>query len=232
MRLLTSLESHSQSEIVTRPGAPLPSLLMRAVDSAHPGARHDEKDERIMAAALRVLAERGTQLATMDDVAAASGVSRATLFRRYGSKDGLFEHLMRQEFGRILDDVALRFTTAADPYERTLGAFAGMLQLRNHPLFFGADRVHHGELLAALGRGEPSMMQMGHQFLVMHLTKGQERGLLPPGDPQVQADLLIHMTIGYLVAPPSILDLDDPAVVASIARQATAVVDPHASNRS
>lgn len=217
---------------MTRPGAPLPSLLLRAVDAAGPETSHDEKDERVMAAALHVLAERGTALATMDDVAAQSGVSRATLFRRYGSKDGLFEQIMRREFGRILTDVAQRFAAAADPYERTLGAFSAMLQLRKHPLFFGADRVHHGELLATLGRGDPSMMQLGHAFIVDHLTKAQARGLLPPGDPAVQADVLIHMTIGYIVAPPSVLDLDDPAVVAAIARRATVVVDPNTGHRS
>ncbi|MEY9212332.1 helix-turn-helix transcriptional regulator [Thermobifida halotolerans] len=43
----------------------------------------------VVAAALRLFDERGFEATTMDDIAVAAGVSRSTLFRRFGSKDDL-----------------------------------------------------------------------------------------------------------------------------------------------
>jgi len=43
----------------------------------------------VVAAALRLFDEKGFEATTMDDVALAAGVSRSTLFRRFGSKDDL-----------------------------------------------------------------------------------------------------------------------------------------------
>jgi hypothetical protein len=51
--------------------------------------------------------------------------------------------------------------------------------------------------------------------------------LLPAGDPRIQADALIRATLGYVVVPGSLLDLDDPAVVDAAARQALVPILTH-----
>jgi AcrR family transcriptional regulator len=49
-----------------------------------PRARHDEAD--ILDATIRVIAERGVAGATVDTVAARAGVSKATIYRHWGSR--------------------------------------------------------------------------------------------------------------------------------------------------
>lgn len=44
---------------------------------------------RILDAARRLIAERGVEAVSMDDVAAAAGVGKGTLYRRFGDKAGL-----------------------------------------------------------------------------------------------------------------------------------------------
>src|SRR4051812_6991170 len=44
---------------------------------------------RVLAAAETLFAERGVDAVTMDDVAAAAGVGKGTLYRRFGDKGGL-----------------------------------------------------------------------------------------------------------------------------------------------
>ncbi|MCV7369871.1 TetR family transcriptional regulator [Mycolicibacterium duvalii] len=44
---------------------------------------------RILEAARRLVAERGAEAVTTDDIAAAAGVGKGTLFRRFGSRAGL-----------------------------------------------------------------------------------------------------------------------------------------------
>jgi AcrR family transcriptional regulator len=60
--------------------------------------------KRILAAARAVLAERGVDGASMDAVAAAAGVGKGTLFRRFGDRAGLFDAL--------LDDATAEFQNA------------------------------------------------------------------------------------------------------------------------
>ncbi len=60
--------------------------------------------KRILAAARSVLAERGVDGTSMDAVAAAAGVGKGTLFRRFGDRAGLFDAL--------LDDATAEFQNA------------------------------------------------------------------------------------------------------------------------
>ncbi|MGO8904336.1 MAG: TetR/AcrR family transcriptional regulator [Solirubrobacteraceae bacterium] len=51
--------------------------------------REERADRAILAAALELMAERGVGALRMDDVADRAGVGKATIYRRYASKDDL-----------------------------------------------------------------------------------------------------------------------------------------------
>ncbi|MBF6434828.1 TetR/AcrR family transcriptional regulator [Nocardia cyriacigeorgica] len=210
---------------MTRPGAPLPSLLSRAMTQvlgAVPGG--DDTDAKVLDAALRVLARRGTREATMDDIAAESGVGRTTLFRRYASKDQLFERALARDMGRFLDDLAERFTVVTDPTEQVVIGFIAGLGLGDHILFRDADQVRRAELLQALGHGDPSPISLGYKAVRANIAKAQADGKIPVRDPDAQADALVHLMIGYLAAPSFAVDLTDPAAVERLARAAVAPI--------
>jgi AcrR family transcriptional regulator len=50
--------------------------------------------DRLLAAAARLVAERGAEHVTMREVAEAAGVGKGTLFRRFGDRDGLLLALL------------------------------------------------------------------------------------------------------------------------------------------
>ena len=77
---------------MSRPSAPLEELIPGALRSGVLVREPDEVDVRIAEAALSALSELGTEAASMQDVAVRAGVGRATLFRRFGSKDALFQY--------------------------------------------------------------------------------------------------------------------------------------------
>lgn len=52
---------------------------------------------RLLQAARDLVAERGADAVTMDDVAAAAGVGKGTLFRRFGSRAGLMMVLLDED---------------------------------------------------------------------------------------------------------------------------------------
>lgn len=83
-------QSGSSRGLVPDPGAgcrtELPVLEVGAVRERADAARNRI---RVLAAAERLFAERGVPAVTMDDVAAAAGVGKGTLYRRFGDKGGL-----------------------------------------------------------------------------------------------------------------------------------------------
>ena len=66
---------------------------------AHPQERGDAARNRalVLEAARSLVAERGAEAVTMDDIAAAAGVGKGTLFRRFGSRAGLMMVLLDED---------------------------------------------------------------------------------------------------------------------------------------
>lgn len=69
------------------------------VTDAAPTERGDAARNRtlLLDAARRLVAERGADAVTMDDVATAAGVGKGTLFRRFGSRSGLMLVLLDED---------------------------------------------------------------------------------------------------------------------------------------
>ncbi|WP_067897600.1 TetR/AcrR family transcriptional regulator [Nocardia vaccinii] len=207
---------------MTRPGASLSSLFGRAVERAATAETNDDADAHIFDAALTVLAERGTRLATMDDVATASGVSRATLFRRFGGKDALFETALAHELRRFLDSIANTFLVVTDPTERIAEAFVACVQLRARALRRRSSPDYGWELLAILEQGDPALLEIGRRFIAAHIVAGQAEGVLPQGNSDMQAEAIIRLTLGYLLAGNPRFDIDQPDVAREVARRTIA----------
>ncbi|BBX48833.1 TetR/AcrR family transcriptional regulator [Mycobacterium cookii] len=123
---------------------------VRDLPVSAPHERGDAARNRalLLDAARRLVAERGADAITMDDVAAAAGVGKGTVFRRFGSRAGLMMVLLDED-ERIMQQA---FMFGPPP----LGPDAPPL---DRLLAFGRDRlrfVHtHHELLSAAGR-EPA----------------------------------------------------------------------------
>lgn len=109
-----------------------------SVQARPPGRpRSAEADEAILRAALELLAESGYRALTMERVRERSGVGKATLYRRYGSKEelvkGAIVHLnsdipMPEDTGSVVGDFAATAQTIIAGAART-GALTLMPRL-------------------------------------------------------------------------------------------------------
>ncbi len=113
----------------------------------------------LLDAARRLVTERGADAVTMDDIAAAAGVGKGTIFRRFGSRAGLMMVLLDE------DERASQQAFMFGP--PPLGPDAPPL---DRLLAFGRDRLRfahtHHELLSAANRDPHS--RYGAAATVLH----------------------------------------------------------------
>ncbi|MBS1808117.1 MAG: TetR/AcrR family transcriptional regulator [Acidobacteria bacterium] len=69
--------------------------------------RSEQAHEQVLEAALRLFSERGIDTTSMDAIAAASGVSKATIYKHWADKDALCLEAMAHAHG--LDEEPLQF---------------------------------------------------------------------------------------------------------------------------
>src|SRR5690349_3274443 len=62
-----------------------------------PRGRPDVDATRVLTAAAGLLLERGYDRTTLDDVARAAGVSKSTLYQRWGAREALFVAVLRHQ---------------------------------------------------------------------------------------------------------------------------------------
>jgi AcrR family transcriptional regulator len=155
--------------------------------------------KEIVEAALEVVAERGFQAATMDAIAAAAGVGKNTIYRRWASKEELIadalheltaelDELEGDDIYALLLEVIRDFARVfADPLVgRILPGLLGELQRNPAFAVVYADRV----------------VRPRREAIVGLLERALERGELRHGaDPDQVADLLIGPTFLRLLLP-------------------------------
>ena len=112
------------------PPSPLPLASAPLMDRERADARRNR--ERILCAAARLVDERGIDAVSMDDVAAAAGVGKGTLYRRFGDRWNLLRALI-EEPERAFQDELIRgeppLGPGAPPIERLHAFGAGQLAL-------------------------------------------------------------------------------------------------------
>jgi len=69
----------------------------------------------MVAAAERLFAERGYHGVSMDQIAAASGITKPMLYDYFGSKEGLFLACVERARGRLFEEIAGAVRGAGDP---------------------------------------------------------------------------------------------------------------------
>ncbi|MDQ3403588.1 MAG: TetR/AcrR family transcriptional regulator [Actinomycetota bacterium] len=117
---------------------------MTAAGIPHERADAARNRRRILAAARGLFTQRGVDRVTMDQVAAAAGVGKGTLFRRFGDKSGLAVALLNEgesDLRARVSQGAAPLGPGADPVDRLLAFFDAYLTFLAEHL----DLVHLAE---------------------------------------------------------------------------------------
>lgn len=157
----------------------------------------DERRERILWAAKRVLLEKGLDEASMDDVAACAGTTKPTVYAHYKSKDELFKAVVEFIKGLFLGKLRSPDVYAAEPVEAVTlfcGRFVELVCWRDA---VGYQRV----ALAAAGRS-PALTRAVYETLFAEACRSlaaylRARKLMR--SPEQHAELLLSAATGGTV---------------------------------
>lgn len=173
----------------------------------------DETDVRILRAAAQAVVADGPSTFEVDDVAAAAGVGRSTVYRRYGDRNGLLAAAMAHEGRRLLDVLAEAAAPLDDLVEEIVAAFCagvrfalaiGLADLaRSDPVVLHLLTVDSGAAVAAAA---------DH----LALLAVRRDPTVEPAEARRSAEVLVRLALSFALSPDTELgedgDLDEDAV--------------------
>jgi TetR/AcrR family transcriptional repressor of uid operon len=198
------------------------SLLERAYTEAV--ERVDDPDEtrtRLLDAAYEQFCRMGIRRSTMEDVARRAGVSRITVYRRFATKDALVEHVVRREFRRYFDQFLVEIEQADTAADRVvLGFLSSLRAIRGNPLIGGLIAAEPDVLVPSMINDGGQTLATVRQFVAGQLRREQHAGNVSADlDADLVAEMMVRVSASFLAIPSHIVNLDDDAQLAAIARQ-------------
>ena len=188
MREVTGLESGSSTEPgAGRPTAPSPGPTeLPVLDTGVVRERADaaRNRARVLAAAERLFSLHGVAGVTMDDVAAAAGVGKGTLYRRFGDKGGLAVALL-DDRERALQQQILTGAPPLGPGAPPASRLASFIESYLRLVAAQLDLVLMSETSAPGAR----LRTGAHAFWRAHCRYLLHAAAAP--DPELRADLLL-----------------------------------------
>ena len=195
----------------------LGALISRTLAGDLPVSEHDT-DQRIMDAVIEELRETPMRKVALEDVAARAGVTRMTVYRRFGDRPKVIEAALARDVSRFFDGLVAADDPTAPARERIAGAFATALTLTfAHPAAAHLLETDPGALVETVLADDGAILAMGSAFIAGSLA--------PPGEPPTEhqrrtGELLARLFLALLMMPPTTVDLTDPEQARALAREA------------
>ena len=185
--------------------------------------RKEARPGEIVDAALAVFAEKGFAAAKLDDIARRGGISKATLYLYFETKEEIFRAVARAAVALLIEALDSSPEASGGPFgelaPRLLSRAAAMMESGQVPAI---ARMVIGE-----SRNFPDLARIWHDDVVASvigivtgiIARAQERGEVAPGDPRFHAfslmgPLVMAMLFGEVfggtgASPPDLQALAD-----------------------
>ena len=170
-------------------------------------ASNDTKErpvrERLLDSAEGCLEQFGPQKTSMEDVARAAGMSRATVYRYFENRDALLLGVASRQSSALASEAISylsRFNTISDWLVE--GLLFTLRELPNRPVFASLVTSLDSRASGNLLLGSTGLVQIGVDVLQPMFANAKAQGLLRDDiDPEMLIEWLLRMLWTYLNAP-------------------------------
>lgn len=181
-----------------------PAETGRAAQLTHPEPMRPESGKRrdILDGARRVFFDKGFDGASMDEVARSAGVSKATIYVYFSSKEDLFEALVHNDRAQAAEHLF-----EVDPQMDDIAALLRRIGISFMTMMVEPDHVRLVRMVIGIAEKFPLIGRsffesgpcLGGQRLADLLRQQADRGRLTLPDAEAAAHLFLNMCHGKLV---------------------------------
>lgn len=162
--------------------------------------RDPERSRRIMDAARNHFYAHGLERTSVDAIAAEAGVSKMTIYSNFGSKEGLFEAVVRDRTDRVMGGaIGVDALDPMQPRKALLAVGTQFLELTREDESLGKFRSVYGAANAQPEACQAFYRQGAERLisdLAAYLKRANEAGTLKVPHPRQAADLFLAMFLG------------------------------------
>ncbi|MFP5297556.1 MAG: TetR/AcrR family transcriptional regulator [Actinomycetota bacterium] len=192
--------------------------MLRQAGSAR--AQEDDVSTRLLSAALAQFEDFGLRRTTIEDIARRAGVSRVTVYRRFGNKETLARAVVLRELQRFLFELDQAVGTIDDPVERLAEGFAFSLRyVRNHTLVDRLLRTEPDALLPYLTLDAGPVLGVARQFIAERMSEEIDKGRIPPIEVELAGEMLARLVLSFLLTPQTSASIETAEEARDFARR-------------
>ena len=204
---------------MTASTASLGPVIGRALSGGVAVSEH-ETDQRIIDAVIAELLVTPLRKLALEDVSHRAGVTRMTVYRRFGDREHLIEATFAREVARFLDGVSAVEDPDADPTERVATVFAtGLWLAHSHPVVAHWLATSPGDLLETILADDAFIVAAGSAFIATGIGEMSPLRASTEAERQRSGELLARLFAALVLMPPPSVDLTDADQARNLARE-------------
>jgi AcrR family transcriptional regulator len=176
---------------------------------ADPFAEPDETTDALLGATARLLATYGLRRWSMEEVAEQAGLGRATLYRRFASRDELVHAALGREVREFFGAIAAAVTELGTVEDQLVEGFLTGWRLMQESVMgelFTNDRAAAVSLLTS-----STVLALARAALVerYQIVTGAALSDREAADAELVAEALVRLGLSFVLIPDSVIDRDD-----------------------
>lgn len=193
-------------------------LIARAAD-ALAGADGDASARRALDAARAAFDEAGVQATTMEDVAQRAGLGRATVYRKFATKDALVEAVMLDDLRSYLQRLEQVMDAAGPLADQVVEGYVETLKWVREESLLRVVVERDGDwgmryFTVAAG----PVLATARGYLAERLRQAQRAGMADDLDADAVAELLVRLCHSLMLTPEGVIPHGDDAGTRAFAR--------------
>ena len=174
-----------------------------------PPGPEDDATAAMLAATSSLLAAYGLRRWTMDDVAAQAGLGRATVYRRFESREELVHAALAHDARVFFGAIAYAVSNMDSLEDKLVEGFLVGLQMARGSALTELLLCHTGAGLPR--RSAAPVLALARVALVERYQAVAGTALTPlqAAEAELVAEALVRLGLSFLLVPDSLIDLDD-----------------------
>lgn len=196
----------------------VPAILQRILEKPR------AEGEQLLESALSAFLDFGIKRTSMGEIARRAGISPATLYRRFESKNDLVEAVGVREAQQFVAEIDARvqqvISNGVAGHEQMVEIFVAFItNLANNKLLQRLLRTEPDVILPRLTIDAGPILAVGRTYLAEKLRALQESGNVPDFDADLVAEVLARLGQSLVLTPDGLIPLGDEQAARDFARR-------------